>query len=82
MLHITTLHTLLHHSPHHYSHRTTLLGTLEKVPDSELTHAQETYLKKHPEAKAWIGFSDFCMYRMAIEDVYVVGGFGNDHYIG
>ena len=63
-------------------HRTTLLGTLEKVPDDELDHAKETYLQKHPASKAWINFSDFAMYRVVVEDVYVVGGFGNDHYIG
>lgn len=64
--------------------RTTLLGTMELIPkDSpELQQAKDTYLAKHPLAKAWINFSDFNMYRMIVEDVYVVGGFGNDHYIG
>lgn len=72
--------------PEHYDvmtkPRTTLLGHLEVVPDDELDHAKETYLKKHPNSKAWINFSDFAMYRMVVEDVYAVGGFGNDHYIG
>ncbi|CAM9567515.1 unnamed protein product, partial [Ectocarpus fasciculatus] len=72
--------------PEHYDimtkPRTTLMGQLERVPDEELDAAKETYLKKHPSSKAWINFSDFGMYRMVVEDVYVVGGFGNDHYIG
>jgi hypothetical protein len=62
--------------------RTTLLGKLEKVPEGELDAAKETYLKKHPTSAAWINFSDFAMYRFVIEDVYCVGGFGNEHYIG
>jgi len=72
--------------PEHYDvmtkPRTTLMGHLEVVPEEELEAAKATYLKKHPSSKAWINFSDFAMYRMVIEDVYVVGGFGNEHYIG
>lgn len=62
--------------------RTTLLGHLVAVQDSELEAARDIYLQKHPLSKAWITFSDFIMYRMVVEDVYVVGGFGNEHYIG
>ena len=62
--------------------RTTLLGRLEPVPEVELEDAKALYLKKHPTSKAWIGFSDFVLYRLEIADVYVVGGFGNEHYIG
>jgi hypothetical protein len=62
--------------------RTTLLGHLQEVPADELEAARATYLVKHPKAKAWITFSDFKMYRFVVEDVYAVGGFGNDHYIG
>ena len=68
--------------PLHSDGRTTLLGKLEAVPEDELEQAKQTYLAKHPNSKAWINFSDFTMYRMLVEDVYVVGGFGNDHYIG
>jgi hypothetical protein len=62
--------------------RTTLLGRLVPVPSEELEVAREIYLRKHPTAKAWITFSDFILYKMQIEDIYVVGGFGNEHYIG
>ena len=62
--------------------RTTLLGHLVPVPEAELEHAREIYLEKHPTSKAWIGFSDFILYRFMVDDVYVVGGFGNEHYIG
>ena len=62
--------------------RTTLLGRLEPVPQAELEDAKALYLEKHPTSKAWIGFSDFVLYRLEISDVFVVGGFGNEHYIG
>ena len=62
--------------------RTTLMGRLERVPEEELDAAKATYLVKHPTSAAWINFSDFGMYRFVVEDVYCVGGFGNDHYIG
>ena len=62
--------------------RSTLMGTLQLVPENELEKAAETYLKKHPSSKAWLSFDDFHMYRFVPDDIYVVGGFGNTHYIG
>lgn len=62
--------------------RTTLMGKLTPVPKEELDQAKAIYLSKHPKSKAWINFSDFTMYYMAVEDIYVIAGFGNDHYIG
>lgn len=62
--------------------RVTLLGSLTPVPADELPKARDTYLRAHPMAKMWIDFSDFVLYRMDVADVYWVGGFGNDHYIG
>jgi hypothetical protein len=64
------------------SARTTLMGVLRKVPAAELPKAKKAYLAKHPQASLWIDFSDFFLYRMEVKDVYWVGGFGNDHYIG
>lgn len=63
--------------------RTTLLGHLSEITDPDaLAAAKDIYVQKHPKSKAWINFSDFTMYYFVIEDVYAVGGFGNDHYIG
>jgi hypothetical protein len=60
--------------------RTTLLGKLQDTGSDQAS--QQAYLAKHPESKAWANFSDFTLYRFVVEDVYVVGGFGNNHYIG
>jgi len=62
--------------------RTTLVGTLQLVSDSDLKHAQAVYLQKHPMAEFWIDFADFHMYQFKVTDVYWVGGFGDVHYIG
>ena len=62
--------------------RTTLFGTLERVPAAELPAAKKAYLAKHPTASAWIDFPDMSIYRMTVLDLYWVGGFGNAHYIG
>ena len=62
--------------------RTTLMGKLTPVPKEELDQAKSIYLAKHPKSKAWINFSDFTMYYLVLEDVYVIAGFGNEHYIG
>ena len=54
--------------------RATLFGTLQLVPKDELQAARAAYLARHPGAKAWIGFSDFGLYRLRVRDVYWVGG--------
>jgi hypothetical protein len=61
--------------------RMTLLGTLIPVPDDQYDQAKKTYLAKHPTAM-WIDFPDFSLYYFNATDVYWVGGFGNEHYIG
>jgi len=62
--------------------RMTLLGTLLPVPDDEHEQARKTYLVKHPMAEMWIDFPDFALFYFNSTDVYWVGGFGNEHYIG
>ena len=55
--------------------RATLLGTVhavEHVPDA----LRAKYLELHPNARHWIGYSDFGFYRLAVEHIYFVGGFG------
>lgn len=62
--------------------RTTLLGTLSVVPKSGLQAARKKYLAKHPMAKMWIDFKDFDLYVLHPSDIYWVGGFGGEHFIG
>jgi putative heme iron utilization protein len=56
--------------------RVTVVGDLAPVPEDEDEAARATYLERHPEAKGYSQFGDFAMYRIAIRDLYFVGGFG------
>jgi len=56
--------------------RVTLIGTVSRIPEPELTAARTAYLTCHPDSKYWVDFEDFFFYRMEVLDVYYVGGFG------
>jgi hypothetical protein len=58
------------------SSRVTLIGSVIKVPETELAVAREVYLRGYPDSKYWVDFDDFFFYRMDVLDVYYVGGFG------
>jgi putative heme iron utilization protein len=55
--------------------RATLLGTVHNI-DNVPDELRARYLERHPNARHWIGYSDFAFYRLAIEHIYFVGGFG------
>lgn len=54
--------------------RVTLMGRAERVGGEPAT--RDTYLARHPNAAYWVEFRDFAFYRLSVEAVYVVGGFG------
>jgi len=56
--------------------RVTLLGSAALVPDDEAPETRDAYLERHPNARYWVDFDDFAFYRMAVTEVYFVGGFG------
>jgi len=56
--------------------RLTLLGEASPVPAEDAGAARELYLERQPDARSWIDFSDFGLYRLDPVDVYYVGGFG------
>jgi len=56
--------------------RVTLMGTAVKVPKDEIPNVRELYLSRYKNASYWVDFDDFFFYRMEIEDIYFVGGFG------
>lgn len=53
--------------------RITALGRLEKTGDPALL---ARYVARHPSAETYAGFGDFNLYRMAVERVHLVAGFG------
>jgi putative heme iron utilization protein len=56
--------------------RVTLMGHAARVPSGELAGARAAYLGRHPNASNWVDFEDFAFWRLDIQDVYWVGGFG------
>lgn len=62
--------------------RMTVMGRLTNVTETEVESAKKAFLSRHPDAAMWIDFKDFSLYRIEIEQVYWVGGFGHLHYIG
>jgi heme iron utilization protein len=57
--------------------RVTLMGTVTKVPREEAIEVRELYLARHTDASYWVDFQDFGFFRMALADIYFVGGFGS-----
>ena len=56
--------------------RVTLMGAVSQVPEAELAAVKECYLSRYENARYWVDFKDFAFYRLEVEEVYFVGGFG------
>ena len=57
--------------------RVTLMGSVTKVPKEEIAEVRRLYLGRHSNASYWVDFQDFGFFRMALADIYFVGGFGS-----
>jgi putative heme iron utilization protein len=53
--------------------RVMLMGTCATNPASS---SSATYLRRHPDAEAFVNFGDFAFYRMEIARAHLVAGFG------
>ncbi len=56
--------------------RANLLGSVRAVPEADLEQARAAYLEAHPAAAQWADFGDFGFYRLELDEIYYVGGFG------
>src|SRR2546429_9951640 len=56
--------------------RVTLVGNVLPLPESEVAEARDLYLARYANSKYWGDFEDFSFYRIAVGDVFYVGGFG------
>ena len=61
------------------SARLTLLGRLRRVDDQAAPRG--AYLERHPYASAYVDFSDFSFWRLAVEKCRFVGGFGHMSWV-
>lgn len=53
--------------------RASLMGRMSPAPDAE---SRARFLAWHPDAAVYADFSDFSVFRLAVEEVHLVEGFG------
>ena len=63
------------------SGRVTLLGRLAPVADADRPMARERYLAANPAASYYIDFGDFTFYRLDVETIRYVGGYGRMSWV-
>ena len=57
--------------------RISIAGRAEQLAEpGEVAAARRRYLAAHPSAELFVNFADFSFYRIAIESLHLVGGFG------
>ncbi|MEM8926481.1 MAG: DUF2470 domain-containing protein [Actinomycetota bacterium] len=59
--------------------RCTLVGTMAQVDDDP--DIRERYLERHPYASYYVDFSDFGFWRLNVERIRYVGGFGHMSWV-
>jgi putative heme iron utilization protein len=63
------------------SGRATLMGLLSTVPDDERPTARERYLEANPASGYYIDFGDFAFYRLDVQSIRYVGGYGRMSWV-
>ena len=63
------------------SGRVTLLGLLSTVADADRPMARERYLEANPTASYYIDLGDFTFYRLDVESIRYVGGYGRMSWV-
>lgn len=58
--------------------RASLVGRMQRIDDAA---AKDRFIALHPEAEIYRDFGDFGLWRMAVERVHLVAGFGRIHWI-
>lgn len=59
------------------SARITFIGKMTKVSDGEIEEVKKIYLEKHPVSESLLELVDFSFYRMEIDHIHYIGGFGD-----
>jgi hypothetical protein len=63
------------------SGRVTLLGTLSSVDEADVPVARDRYLAANPAASYYIDFGDFTFFRLDVESIRYVGGYGRMSWV-
>jgi putative heme iron utilization protein len=63
------------------SGRATLLGRMNRVPDADRDPIRDRYLAANPSAAYYIEFGDFTFFRLDVESIRYVGGYGRMSWV-
>ncbi len=61
--------------------RVTLVGECTKMPEHEREAAKEAFLAKHESAAFYVDFKDFSFFRLEVEAIRYIGGFGRMSWV-
>jgi putative heme iron utilization protein len=63
--------------------RVTLIGKVEKLAKdaADLAEVRESFLTAHPESSYYVGYADFDFWRMSLEAVRYIGGYGRMSWV-
>jgi putative heme iron utilization protein len=62
--------------------RLTLLGRCLPVESGAIGSARQAFLALHPRAAGYVDYSDFAFYRLGVEAIRYIGGFGRMSWVG
>ncbi len=60
--------------------RVTLLGRCEPLTEAPAT-CREAYLEAHPDARYYVDYGDFTFFRLTVESLRYIGGFGRMSWV-
>ncbi len=63
------------------SGRATLLGELREVSDADRSSVRERYLAANPTSAYYVDFGDFVFYRLDVQSIRYVGGYGRMSWV-
>lgn len=63
------------------SARATLIGKARQLRGREADAAREVYLSRHPGAVLYANFGDFAFWRLAVDKIHYVAGFGTAKWV-
>jgi putative heme iron utilization protein len=61
--------------------RVTLLGRARVVDGAERDAARDAYLARHPNASYYVDYSDFAFWKLDVESVRYIGGYGRMSWV-
>ena len=61
--------------------RVTLVGTCRPIVDANREAIKSVFLEKNPQAEFYVDFGDFTFFRLEIESIRYIGGFGRMSWV-